>query len=383
MNTNHPGPLTHNTLTVTDLLSQLEQRGCVCGSPADAVAALDAGRDSTPVIVQLLIGAGAWIACGCIVLGLGLADILENGAAAALSGAALSGAAVFLRRIRTGVFADSFSLCTGLTGLVLFTVGVTDLAGGSDLVPGVISLTLAAAVLYVPFDSPMFRFLSVSSALVLLTVSMGEELGTESIHVLILLETLGAGFIFTKLPQPLFRPLGYALAVAMPCTLLLTMGHFLSVWPAAIVQVCAQLWLLNFALSTGQPRRVAVLGLSGTAAALLGLLSAPGILAATGLIILGHLERDALLRALGLLFLPVYLIAFYYNLDTSLLTKSGILIATGVILWAARWYLRERVAAGLFETLDLPDDPDRHAVDQTVPSTIDPFSPDHDTGAVS
>ena len=383
MNTNHPGPLTHNTLTVTDLLSQLEQRGCVCGSPADAVAVVGADRDSTPVIVQLLVGAGAWIACGCIVLGLGLADILENGAATALSGAALSGAALFLRRIRTGVFADSFSLCTGLTGLVLFTVGLTDLAGGSDLVPGVISLTLAAAVLYVPFDSPMFRFLSVSSALVLLTVSMGEELGTESIHVLILLETLGAGFIFTKLPQSLFRPLGYALAAAMPCTLLLTLEHSLSAWPAAIVQVCAQLWLLNFALSTGQPRRVAVLGLSGTAAALLGLLSAPGILAAIGLIILGHLERDVLLRALGLLFLPVYLIAFYYNLDTSLLTKSGILIATGVILWAARWYLRERVAAGLFETLDLPDDPDRHAVDQTHPSTADRFPTDRDTGAIS
>ncbi len=232
--------------------------------------------------------------------------------------------------------------------------------GAPDMMPGsgkgmALAATFAAAVLYVPFDHATFRFMSVAFALTVLSVAVGEDIDEEGLHLMILLETIGAGLIFTRLPQSIFRPLGYALAVAMLSTLLVTFLDEMSVWPAVLVQVCAQLWLLNFAMSTGQKRVPFVLGLSAAAAGLLGLLSAPGILAAIGVTILGHLERDFILRSLGLVFLPVYLIAFYYNLDTSLLAKSGILIASGAILWGARWYLRERVRAGLFEAIKRED----------------------------
>ena len=193
--------------------------------------------------------------------------------------------------------------------------------------------------------------MSVAHALMFLSSAVFADFGKEVLHVMILLETIGAGLIFTRLPQSIFRPLGYALAAAMLTTLLpVTSRGEMSVWPAALVQVCAQLWLLNFAMSTGQKRVPFVLGFSAAAAGLLGLFSAPGILAAIGVTVLGHLERDSILRTLGLVFLPVYLVAFYYNLDTSLLAKSGILIASGAILWGARWYLRERIRAGLFES---------------------------------
>lgn len=339
-------------LTVSDLFSQLGKRELLDPIQAsDGLAVLSEEADSTPHAIRFLVGAGAWISCWCIIIGLLILGVLDEGISAVAWGALLSAAAVFLHRARTGIFSEQFSLSAVMTGVVMFTFGFLDAdLMRTDVFGMGLAACFAAAVLYVPFDHATFRFMSVAFALTLLSIAVGEDIDEEGLHVMILLETIGAGLIFTRLPQSIFRPLGYALAAAMLATLLVTFLDEVSVWPAALVQVCAQLWLLNFAMSTGQKRIPFVLGLSAAAAGLLGLLSAPGILAAVGVTILGHLERDFILRTLGLVFLPVYLVAFYYNLDTSLLAKSGILIASGAILWGARWYLRERVRAGLFES---------------------------------
>ncbi|MDA0589904.1 MAG: DUF4401 domain-containing protein [Planctomycetota bacterium] len=353
MSTPEIQPVAQDSLTIGDLLTKLGAGGFLdLSQPGNSLAVLNDEVDSTPHVVQMLVGAGAWIACCCIVLGLAIVGILEEGASAVVCGVAMSAAAVFLHRVRTGLFAEHFSLAAALTGVVMFTVGFQS---GHQFLLMALASVVAAAVMYVPFASATFRFLTAAFAISMLSVALADDVNLESLHVLILLETVGAGFIFTRLPQSMFRPLGYALAAAMLGTLLVTFFDEMSVWPAALVQVCAQLWLLNFALSTGQKRVPLMLGLSAAAAGLLGLLSAPGILAAIGVIVLGHLERDILLRSLGVLFLPVYLVAFYYNLETSLLTKSGILIASGAVLWGARWYLRERIAAGLFDGGDLPE----------------------------
>ena len=84
--------------------------------------------------------------------------------------------------------------------------------------------------------------------------------------------------------------------------------------------------------------------LAAGACAVIGVLSAPGVLAAVGILMLGHLERDHLLRSLGLLFLPVYLVSFYYDLNTTLLLKSGMLVGSGLVLWLARMFARRQVA---------------------------------------
>lgn len=354
-------------LNVRDLFSQLGKRERLDPIQAsDGLAVLSEEADSTPHAIRFLVGAGAWISCWCIIIGLLILGILDEGLSAVVWGALLSAAAVFLHRARTGIFSEQFSLSAVMTGVVMFAIGFVDLdLMRGDVLGMALAACFAAAVLYVPFDHAAFRFMSVAFALTILSIAVGEDIDEEGLHIMILLETIGAGLIFTRLPQSIFRPLGYALAAAMLATLLVTFLDEMSVWPAALVQVCAQLWLLNFAMSTGQKRVPFVLGLSAAAAGLLGLLSAPGILAAIGVTILGHLERDFILRTLGLVFLPVYLVAFYYNLDTSLLAKSGILIASGAILWGARWYLRERVRAGLFE-----------------PTSADGFSPTENETAI-
>ena len=85
------------------------------------------------------------------------------------------------------------------------------------------------------------------------------------------------------------------------------------------------------------PLRLAVMG-----AALLGLISAPGILLAITLMVLGYARHERLLLATGAALIPVFLFLYYYQLDMTLLQKSGVLVGSGALLLAARLYLRHR-----------------------------------------
>jgi uncharacterized membrane protein len=71
----------------------------------------------------------------------------------------------------------------------------------------------------------------------------------------------------------------------------------------------------------------------------LAAVTTPGVLAAIGLLVLGHARRDALLLAMGTAFFPIFIVVFYYEMEVSLLAKSYILMASGAVLLAARWFL--------------------------------------------
>ena len=75
---------------------------------------------------------------------------------------------------------------------------------------------------------------------------------------------------------------------------------------------------------------------------LLATFTTPGILAAIGLMVLGYARRESELTGLGILFFPVFIVIFYFEWKTSLLTKSWILAGSGCVLLAARYYLSHR-----------------------------------------
>jgi len=86
-----------------------------------------------------------------------------------------------------------------------------------------------------------------------------------------------------------------------------------------------------------QPLSIAVVGVI-----LLGTVSAPGILLALALMILGYGRHERLLWTLGLLLMPAFIWFYYYTLELTLLEKSGVLVGSGCVLLLARLYLTVR-----------------------------------------
>lgn len=70
---------------------------------------------------------------------------------------------------------------------------------------------------------------------------------------------------------------------------------------------------------------------------------APGIMACVLIVLLGFSNGNRVLAGLGIAALVLYLSGYYYLLEVTLLTKSGVLLATGVVLLAVRWLMLTHV----------------------------------------
>ena len=75
-------------------------------------------------------------------------------------------------------------------------------------------------------------------------------------------------------------------------------------------------------------------------ALLLGIISAPSILFAIALMVLGYAKHEKKLTIIGGLLMPVFLFYYYYNLEVSLLVKSLILIGSGMVLLVGSFYMQ-------------------------------------------
>lgn len=82
--------------------------------------------------------------------------------------------------------------------------------------------------------------------------------------------------------------------------------------------------------------------LASVGAIFLGILSAPGILLAIGLMVLGYARYSRFIIIIGASLVPIFLFLYYYNLDISLLQKSGVLVSSGILLLIGRFYLNYR-----------------------------------------
>jgi len=72
---------------------------------------------------------------------------------------------------------------------------------------------------------------------------------------------------------------------------------------------------------------------------LLGIFSTPGVLVAIGLLVLGYTFGDLILMALSYLFLPCFLVCFYYALNIDLAYKSWVIAGSGILLLVVRYIL--------------------------------------------
>lgn len=342
-----------NTPTVGEVLGQLRAEGIEVDDEGAARAlAGDAPGAPLPWYVRLLMGLGAWGATGFFLGFVALLDVFRGPDAQLLGGALLVAAATALRR-RTrhdALVQLSLSLC--LAGRCLVYAGVSH----HDGTLAALTAVALEGSLVVFYPDPVNRFLSTGGvwlAVLALLYSahaprevMGA--GVVALGALTALAWEHLAGLASRERGEIHLPVATGLATTLLAAVLwrpwqdryrdldIQLGEATSAtWVVAAGLTLVLGWFVHRVLrehrAPGAWRWVAAVGLFGLLTA-----SNPALVASALVLGLALHRRNRVLLGLAVAALAIALVQFYYRLDLTLLAKSGVLAASGVLLWLAR-----------------------------------------------
>lgn len=354
------------SIRATALLASLDRAGHLAPGGAAAIgAALLARRpgDDPPLHLKILSAIGAFLATIFFVAFLSVSGLIDFNSGKALTAwgvaflAAGLGTALSMRRATPGLGTDllaqtSFT-CLAI-GKVLIVMGVVDIFGAKT--PWVVTsaLLLVTIATYPVAGLSLDRFLSptaVAASLLaeILQRGTGLELTVATTLYALVATGLAGGLLLPVRVSTTWRPIGFAALAALGILVcVLSSGHDFGLWasrrpldprPIEAILTLALVgligWVAGGAARLADPRLLpAVVG-----ALALGFAAAPGIVYALGLLILGHARHDRAVQVVGILALPTFLVLWYYGRDMDFLTKSAVLVASGVALLLARGWM--------------------------------------------
>jgi hypothetical protein len=340
-----------------DLWSRLLAAGLVAGEmPAP-------GEARVPWFVRVMLGVAGWIGAFFLLgfVGALLAFLIRDAGSSVLVGAgACAGAVMIFRAAPKSDFFAQFGLAASLAGQTLLIYGfaqwmprsVNGIALVIALVEGLLlflvpnflhrvlsAWVLSIALLWLLVDAGFYAFAPAAITAAVVAVWLHEfDAGRHGA----LLRAAGYGLAFAALQTVVMHGALWGLWMASlgrvqaaQGTALQWIGHALS----AAVLLWAVFQLLRregLPLDSGQGR-VALAG-----AVILGIasLKAPGVGPTVAILVVGFANGNRVLAGLGIAALLGYLSHFYYSLSATLLVKSGVLVATGLALLAARVAMR-------------------------------------------
>lgn len=344
--------------SVGEVLEQLCREGLATTAARESARAALAAEhaDHIPWYLRVAIGFGAWLATGFL-LGFTLAIApLETALARLVSGAALVAGAVWFMPRATSDFRKHAAVAAALAGQGLLIAGLYELTDSVRATAAIIVLMGLALLRLVP-DS-VHRFLTALAVVAAGYVAIVEE-GTrgtfEGVTVLLVAATaLTWRFRLRERAgawNALLRPVGYALVVALLIALVIgssthlgrvsfDAGNGLALGRVTTAAFAIALGVLVRAVldEHGSPPAGAAAFAAYTGVAFLALttMSTPGILAGAWVLALACDRGDRVLAGMGIVFLLAFGTVYYYNLDLTLLEKSGVLTGSGALLLAIR-----------------------------------------------
>jgi hypothetical protein len=314
------------------------------------------GSAASAWYVRLLIALSAWLAALFLLAFLFGAEIVDSDAGAVVIGVLMLGGAIVLCWRASGDFAQQFALALNLAGQPLIVMGAVDrVASGAALVLGLQGLLFAV------YRDGLYRFLSIPVAVAALWVLLQEWNLANGVPLLA--GALAAAALYLHFAEAGLtagrwaewqRPLSLGLIVAL-FGLLLPWIFFQDVridetlpWrfaypglTALVLAVCLLYFESRLFADHAIDRRgrAAQVTYAVTLALLIPAQRMPGLLAAVLVLLLGFRRDDRLLMGLAVLFMTIFLSAWYYHLSMTLLAKSGMLVASGAILLGSYWVL--------------------------------------------
>ncbi len=348
--------------SASDLLTKLSDKGLLQGEEAEIQNfILTQQQDKElPLYLRALVGVGAFIASLCFigVVSIGLSMTIEDGLIA--WGLIFAALAIGLQKLngedaglKSSFFMQS-SFAFMATGKALFSVGMV-MAFDSGWGATIAILVITAATYHI-YRMSVDRFLSTFALFLSILVNIlwdkeaagGREL---LLNGFILLQITGAAILITnaKIKRD-YIPLLYGLLFSLCASAIFLasyskFGHWRGeelINPAFISALFTAGLMASIAWIVGgklEKLKSGPVRLAFLSTVLLGLISAPGILLSITLMVLGYAKHEKIMVTMGALLVPVFLFYYYYNLDVSLMEKSGVLIGSGAALLAGRFYI--------------------------------------------
>lgn len=321
---------------------------------SEAEAQIASLQAAPPWYVRAMVGFGAWLASLLLIGFIAGFGFMVGGYL--ILGLALIGAALALRRQSDNDFLVQATLAASLAGQVFLVWGI---AGESEAAKvACTAVMVVSGVLFFIFPDRIHRVLSIlfaASALVLLIYLLEWNvlvpvLGPMFAAALVGIHRHRSGLTAAGFGH-LVRPLEEGLVLAAFACLMLSTVYLLPVldldslfyprpWISTLLLGAVWLYVGSFTLQPLLTDSIA-LGAPAGYALMLVLIAccwaAPGIVLALIVTLLGAAAGQRAFAGAGIGFLLVFVAAYFYGMETTMLTKSITLVATGTAVLVARW----------------------------------------------
>ena len=309
----------------------------------------------TPWYLQILLGVSAWIAAICLFgfLAVLVSDLLSNRPALLVLGLACCAGAIGLMRGASVEFLTQAAVPVSIVGQVL--IGAAAFGDFPDDVGGWLAVGFAAGAMYALGPSWLHRF-ACGAALVIAACGVSGVVDKLAVFAVEPLLAWGAALAWASRDERV-APLAWAFGlgtfvVDAGVGFLIAQGHAINpgttaqtvsaTFAAMLLPVAA----LRLASERDLPRAPSVLlAIVGSMALAVLWQSAPGVAVGVAFALVGFAVDRPAVVVVGLAGAAACLARYYYQLDVTLLDKSGLLAGSGLLVLALRrvaLYLEDR-----------------------------------------
>ncbi len=342
-----------NPSPARELWSKLASAGLTVGDIPEAEEA------HTPWYVRVMLGIAGLIAAGFLLgfVGIGFAFVMESRTASLAVGLMLIAAAyAVFRAAPRNDFTSMFALAVSFAGQALVIFGIFGLferriAGGLPFA----AVAAIEAVLAVVMPNFIHRAASAYAAGLAFAYAC-EASGAHFIPAGVVAAAVAVVWLnearLGKL-HAVVTPIGYGLTLSLvqiegtalfgrSMAMMFGSGVEPAVSPwigeaLAVGVLLVSVWVLLKRAGWTLPESRTFLAMIAALAIGAASFKAPGIAGGLMIALLGFSNGNRVLVGLGIAALLFYVSGYYYRLDATLLVKSGVLMATGAVLLAARW----------------------------------------------
>lgn len=321
--------------------------------------------DHLPSYLRAAVATGAFIATGFLMtFVLVLADLRSAGARLFV-GALFMVFGAAMPRVGRGEFLRWAAVAMALAGGGLVTAAIGEMS--EDATTTSLACLVSAVLLIYFVRDDVLRFLATLAGGASLLIAIESTRVGQGLDLGLVVIIAAAAWVWrvdlgkrSDAAAELLEPVGYGLLIVLfggliARTVLWSHGRLgAAIGPevreigqlgplagiALTLGLVALVWrvLEDIDVSLSSPTGIAAL--LGAAALGVGALNSPGIIAAVAVLMLGFDRRNVQLGGLAGGFLVLFLSLYYYNLELTLLQKSGVLIGSGALLIG----IRQRIA---------------------------------------